>query len=186
MKKLLLVIALLFFPSNLFAQEDMVTTVAQDSQYFNLTLTQISQSVLNKSVKYRLEVTPLKDSAKTQILWEVPVSFSVTEKHPEFVSLSSGQTYVYEATVLPNRAGTYEITATVTSWQFDTNYTNTASQALTLNDSLVSQPVSSDYQMGVILFTVLILLLSGGAIWGTVKLTKVMMRRTKKWLTPPT
>jgi len=186
MKKILLIITLLFLPSNLFAQEDMVTTTAQDNQYFDLTLTQVSQSVLNKAVKYRLEVTPLKDSAKTQILWEVPVSFSVTPKHPEFVSLSSGQTYVYEATVLPNRGGTYEITATVISWQFDTNYTNSASQSLTLNDSLVAQPVSSDYQIGVILFTVLILLLSGGAIWGSIKLTKVVMRRTKKWLTPPT
>lgn len=186
MKQIFLIIALLFFPTNLFAQEETAPTVSSDSQYFNLTLTQVSQSVLNKSVKYRLEITPLKDSAKTQILWEVPVSFSVTPRHPEFVSLTSGQTYTYEATVLPNRAGTYEITATVTSWQFDTNYTNTASQSLTLNNSLVSQPVSSDYQVGVILFTVLILLLSGGAAWGAIKLAKVVMHKTKRWLTPPT
>lgn len=184
MKKILLVIALLFFPFNVFAQEEVVTT-QQDYQYFNLKLTQVSQSVLNKSIKYSLEVTPLKDSAKTQILWEVPLSFTVVPKHKDFVSMTVGQTYIYEATVYPTRSGAYEITASVTAWEYDTNYTNTASQTLTLNDSLVSQPVTSDYQVGVILLTVLILILSGLAIWGAIKLTKVVMVKTKKWLTPP-
>jgi len=184
MKKLFLVVALLFLPFNLFAQEEDVTT-QQSNQYFDLKLTQISQSVLNKSIKYSLEITPLKDSTKTQILWEAPLSFTVSPKHKEFVSLSVGQTYEYEAIVYPTRSGVYQITATVTAWEYDTNYTNTASQTLTLNDSLVSQPVTSDYQIGVILFTVLVLLLSGAAIWGGIKITKVLMRRTKKWLTPP-
>jgi len=184
MKKIFLIIALLFLPFNLFAQEEDVTT-QQQSPYFDLKLTQVSQSVLNKSIKYSLEVTPLKDSAKTQILWETPLSFTVDAKHKDFVSMTVGQTYVYEAIVYPTRSGTYEITASVTAWEYDTNYTNTASQDLTLNDSLVSQPVSSDYQVGVILFTVLILLVSGLAIWGAVKLTKMVMVRTKKWLTPP-
>lgn len=184
MKKILLAIALLFFPFNVFAQEEVVTT-QQDYQYFNLKLTQVSQSVLNKSIKYSLEVTPLKDSAKTQILWEVPLSFTVVPKHKDFVSMTVGQTYIYEATVYPTRSGAYEITASVTAWEYDTNYTNTASQTLTLNDSLVSQPVTSDYQVGVILLTVLILILSGLAIWGAIKLTKVVMVKTKKWLTPP-
>lgn len=184
MKKIFLIIALLFLPFNIFAQEEVVTT-QEDYQYFNLKLTQVSQSVLNKSIKYSLEVTPLKDSAKTQITWETPISFEVKTRHPEFVSLSVGQTYIYEASVYPTRSGTYEITASVTAWEYDTNYTNTASQTLTLNDSLVSQPVTSDYQIGVILLTVLILLLSGLAVWGAVKLTKAVMVKTKKWLTPP-
>lgn len=183
MKKLILIVVLLFLPFNLFAQEEVTTQ--QNNQYFDLKLTQLSQSVLNKSIKYSLEITPLKDSAKTQILWEVPLSFTVSPKHKEFVSLSVDQKYEYEAIVYPTRSGVYEITATVTAWEYDTNYTNTVSQTLTLNDSLVSQPVTSDYQMGVILFTVLILLLSGAAIWGGIRLTKVIMRRTKKWLTPP-
>ena len=184
MKKIFFIIALLFLPFNLFAQEENVS-VQQNNQYFNLKLTQVSQSVFDKSIKYSLEVTPLKDSAKTQILWEAPLSFTVTPKHKDFVSMAVGQTYIYEAIVHPTRGGVYEITASVTAWEYDTNYTNTVSQTLTLNDSLVSQPVSSDYQVGVILFTVLILLVSGLTIWGAVKLTKIIMVRTKKWLTPP-
>lgn len=184
MKKFLLIITLLFFPINLFAQEEDVTT-QQGNQYFDLKLTQVSQSVFDKSIKYSIEITPLKDSAKTQILWEIPVSFSVTPRHQEFVSLSVGQTYAYEAIVHPTRSGMYEITASVTAWEYDTNYTNTVSQTLTLNNSLVSQPASSDYQVGSVLFVVLIILISGSIIWGAVKLTKVIMVRTKKWLTPP-
>ncbi|HQI92731.1 MAG TPA: hypothetical protein PLE98_01850, partial [Candidatus Dojkabacteria bacterium] len=68
MKKIFLIIALLFLPFNLFAQEENVS-VQQNNQYFNLKLTQVSQSVFDKSIKYSLEVTPLKDSAKTQITW---------------------------------------------------------------------------------------------------------------------
>jgi len=184
MKKLFLIITLLFLPFNLFAQEEVVTT-EKNNRYFDLKLTQVSQSVLNKSIKYSLEITPLKDSAKTQILWETPLSFTVSPKHKEFVSLSVGQTYEYKAIVHPTRSGVYEITATVTAWEYDANYTNTVSQTLALNDSLVSQPVTSDYQVGVILFTVLVLLLSGGAIWGAIRLTKVVTKKTKKWLTPP-
>lgn len=184
MKKIFLIIALLFFPFNLFAQEEAVT-VQQDNQYFNLKLTQGSQSVLNKSIKYSLEITPLRDSAKTQILWEVPLSFKVKPRHPEFVSLAVGQTYVYEATVSPTMGGVYEVTASVTAWEYDTNYTNTASQTLTLSNSRVSQPVSSDYQIGVVLFTVLILLLVGFGTWGAIKLTKKVMFKAKKWLTSP-
>lgn len=184
MKKIFLIITLLFFPFNLFAQEENITDL-QGNKYFDLKLTQVSQSAINKSIKYSLEITPLKDSAKTQILWETPVSFSITPKHPDFVSLSVGQTYVYEAIVHPTRSGMYEITASVTAWEYDTNYTNTVSQTLTLDNSLVSQPVSSDYQIGRILYVVLILLVSGVAIWGAVKLTRKMMVKTKKWLTPP-
>ena len=184
MKKIFLIIALLFLPFNLFAQEENAT-VLQDNQYFDLKLTQVSQSPIDKSIKYSLEVTPLKDSAKTQILWEIPDSFSVNPKHQEFVSLSVGQTYVYEAIVHPTRSGMYEITASVTAWEYDTNYTNTVSQTLTLSASLVSQPASSDYQVGRILFIVLILLVTGFAIWASAKLTKMIMVKTKKWLTPP-
>ena len=184
MKKIFFIIALLFLPFNLFAQEENAS-VQQNNQYFNLKLTQVSQSVFDKSIKYSLEVTPLKDSAKTQILWEAPLSFTVTPKHKDFVSMAVGQTYIYEAIVHPTRGGVYEITASVTAWEYDTNYTNTVSQTLTLNDSLVSQPVSSDYQVGVILFTVLILLVSGLAIWGAVKLTKIIMVRTKNGLLHP-
>ncbi len=184
MKKIFLIIVLLFLPFNLFAQEEDVA-LQQGNQYFDLKLTQVSQSVLNKSIKYSLEVTPLKDSAKTQILWETPLSFTVNPKHEDFVSVSVGQTYIYEAIVYPTRSGVYEITASVIAWEYDTNYTNTTSQTLTLSDSLVSQPVTSDYQIGIILLTVFIILISGLAIWGAIKLTKLVMIRTKRWLTPP-
>lgn len=185
MKKIFLIIIILFsLPINLFAQED-TSVVQKDNQYFNLKLTQNSQSVINKSIKYTLEITPLKDSVKTQILWEGPVSFKIKPKHPEFVSLKVGQTYIYEAVVFPSLEGIYEITASVTAWEYDTNYTNTVSQILTLNKSLVSQPVSSDYQTGVILTTVAIVLFSGLAVFGIIKLGKKAMSKTKKWLTPP-
>lgn len=185
MKKIFLIIALLFFPFNLFAQEEDSLIAQQESKYFDLKLSQVSQSAINKSIKYSLEITPLKDSAKTQILWEAPLSFKVKSKHSEFVSLVVGQTYTYEAVVFPTRSGMYEITAAVVAWEYDTNYTNTVSQTLTLNNSLVSQPSTSDYQVGAILFTVFILLLCGFTIWGGVKLTKRIMLKAKKWLTPP-
>lgn len=185
MKKIFLIIALLFLPFNLFAQEEDSVIAPEESQYFDLKLTQVSQSAINRSIKYSLEITPLKDSTKTQILWEAPLSFTIKPRHAEFVSLVVGETYIYEAVVFPTKGGMYEITAAVIAWEYDTNYTNTVSQTLTLNNSLVSQPITSDYQVGAILFTVFVLLLCGFAIWGGIKLTKRIMFKARKWLTPP-
>lgn len=192
MKKILLIIILLltFTPlSAVIAQENeeeinLIST--QENKYFELTLQKITQSAFDKSILYELTIKPLIDSPRTQITWVAPLSFKTNPKHSEFVDLEIDQIYTYKANIKPMKSGTYDISVSVVSWQYDTNYTNSISDTVVINNSLLVVPVFSEYTTGVIIITVISLLLFAFLIWFVIKLAKKGAAKAKKWLTPPT
>jgi hypothetical protein len=155
------------------------------NKYFDLTLERKPQSAFGKHIPYILTITPHLNSNRTQILWNVPTTLNVNPKHKEFVSLEDGKTYTFQANIKPLRGGIFDFSVSVISWQHDTNYTNSIHDTITLNNSLVLQPVSSQYTIMNIVKVLAILVLFVIACIITVVLVKRYMVKAKKWLTPP-
>ena len=148
-------------------------------KYFNLELTRESQSAFNKRITYILTVTPTIDSPKTQILWDVPTTFKVYPKHNEFVNLTEGQQYTFKASISPQKEGTYDITANVTSWQTKANSTNSISSPITIGKNLLVQPVDSAYTVSLMLVVVLVIAFAGGLIFWLYKSSGKIIGRIK-------
>jgi hypothetical protein len=142
-------------------------TTRATNKYFDLTLTEGGQSPLDKSITYTLTIV------------------KITPRHKEFVSVTKDVESKYKATIKPTMSGEYKITASVVSWQFDTNYTNTVNNSLTLSNSLVSQPITPEYTILVVIEILVLIGVSGLAIWGGIELSKKVLKKTKVWLTPP-
>ncbi|HAM37120.1 MAG: hypothetical protein UR96_C0021G0008 [candidate division WS6 bacterium GW2011_GWC1_36_11] len=160
-------------------------TTRATNKYFDLTLSEGLQSPLDKSITYTLTIVPHVDSSKTQIIWDSSSTIKITPKHKEFVSVTKDGEFTYKATIKPTLGGTYNINATVISWQYDTNYTNTVNNSLELSNGLVSQPITPEYTILVVIQILVILGISGLAIWGGIELSKKFIKKTKVWLTPP-
>jgi hypothetical protein len=155
------------------------------TKYFDLTLERRPQSAFGNHVPYVLTIKPHLDSPRTQILWNTPSTLEVNSRHAEFVDLEEGETYTFRVNIKPLRAGTYDFSASVISWQHDTNYTNSIDDTLTFDRSLVLQPVSSQYQIFNVLKIVIILILFIVVCIIAVRIVKRYMVKAKKWLTPP-
>ena len=191
---LFLLISCSFSPFGVKAiDEEIGETVVVDEQtreisnkYFDLTLTKGPQSAFGKHIPYTLTITPHIDSPRTQIIWNTPTQLEVSTKHSEFVSLERNQTYDFNANISPLREGSYSFSVSVVSWQHNINYTNAINHSLTFNSNLVSQPVDSEYQIGVTLkyvgIVLAFILMCLFAILGVKKLAP----KAQKWLTPPT
>ncbi|MDX9738994.1 MAG: hypothetical protein RBT33_01345 [Candidatus Dojkabacteria bacterium] len=160
-------------------------TVTSKNNYFELELIRGTQSALTKNIPYTLYITPKIDSQKTQILWEVPSTILVKRSHKEFVSLNKDETYKFKINVDPQRAGTYDVSASVISWQYDTNYTNSVSSTVTLSDNLVVQPVDSEYSVSIMLMVALVVILAGIGVFLLYKASGKLIKKLKLWLTPP-
>jgi hypothetical protein len=160
-------------------------TTRATNKYFDLTLSEGLQSPLDKSITYTLTILPHIDSSKTQIIWDSSSTIKITPHHKEFVSVSKDVESTYKATIKPTVSGEYKITASVVAWQYDTNYTNTVNNSLTLSNSLVSQPITPQYTILVVIEILVLIGISGLAIWGGIELSKKFIKKTKVWLTPP-
>jgi len=160
-------------------------TTRATNKYFDLTLSEGLQSPVDKSITYTLTIVPHIDSSKTQILWDSSSTIKITPKHQDFVSIAKDGEYTYKAVIKPTVSGVYKINVSVISWQFDTNYTNTVNNSLTLSKGLVSQPITPEYTILVVIEALVILGISGLAIWGGIELSKKFLKKTKTWLTPP-
>jgi len=208
MKKLLSILLLLPFlislPLSLVNAQDAATTPADTTsedftletqvdenttratnKYFDLTLSEGLQSPVDKSITYTLTIIPHIDSSKTQVLWSSSSTIKITPKHKEFVSIAKDGEYTYKATIKPSLGGTYNVNVSVISWQYDTNYTNTVNNSLELSKGLVSQPITPEYTILVVIEILVLLGISGLAIWGGIEISKKFLKKTKVWLTPP-
>jgi hypothetical protein len=99
--------------------------------------------------------------------------------------LQKDQTYVFEGKIKPLRGGVYDFSISVISWQYDTNYTNSVGDNVVFNDSLVLQPVSSQYNWMNVLKFGLIFIGFAIVIVAVVIVIKKYAKKAKKWLTPP-
>lgn len=160
-------------------------TVMSENNYFELELVRGAQSPFNKSIPYTVYITPKIESDKTQIRWEVPSTLKADPSHKEIVTLNKGETYKFKATISPQRAGTYDVTVNIVSWQYNTNYTNSVSSTVTLSDNLVVDPVDSEYTISILFLVLFGILLLGGAGFFVYKSSDKIIKRIKIWLTPP-
>jgi hypothetical protein len=160
-------------------------TKTTKNRYFDLTLKRKDQTPFGKYVPYELTVTPHIDSPRTQILWNTPSTLESKPKHEEFVSLNSGETYIFKGRVKPLKAGVFDFSVSVISWQPDTNYTNSITDTIVFNNNLVLQPVSTHYQLLNALKFFLIALAFAGTIALVIIVVKKNVPKAKKWLTPP-
>lgn len=172
-------------------EEEALTTEVgnistSSNPYFDLELVRGFQSPLSKKISFKVNITPKIDSSKTQIIWSIPSVFTVEESHPSFVSLNKGETYTYTAKLHPKKEGKYDISVNVVSWQFNSNKSNSVSQNVTLSSSLVVQPVDTMYIVTLLLFVLLIIALTAGFIYLLNKSIKLLIKKAKVWLTPPT
>lgn len=163
---------------------DQNTSMATN-KYFDLTLSEGVQSPLNKNMTYTLKIVPHLTSSKVQIIWDSSSTIKITPKHSEFVSVTEGGEYTYKAVISPSASGTYKVNVSVIAWQYDTNYTNTVSNSLTLSTGLVSQPVTIEYIILVVIEILIILAIAGLLIWGGIEISRKLLKKTKSWLTPP-
>jgi len=160
-------------------------TVTSKNNYFKLELIRGVQNSLTKKIPYTLYITPEIDSEKTQILWEVPSTLIAESSHKEFVDLQKDQVYKFKVNIDPQREGTYDVTANVIAWQYDTNYTNSVSSTVTLSRNLVVQPVDSEYTVSIILMVALMLIIVGIGIFLLYKGSDKIIKKIRVWLTPP-
>jgi hypothetical protein len=160
-------------------------TTRATNKYFDLTLSEGLQSPLDKSITYTLTIVPHIDSSKTQIIWDSSSTIKITPHHKNFVSVTKDVESTYKANIKPTLGGEYKITASVVSWQFDTNYTNTVNNSLTLSNGLISQPITPQYTLLVVIEILVLIGISGLLIWGGIELSKKFLKKTKVWLTPP-
>lgn len=198
MKKLIIgfFILLLLFNSVAYAQKDEQYELTNESEkeeivdtktvakFFELNLINAGQSPLTKKVSYILEITPLIDTPRTQIVWNIPATLKVYPKHKEFVSMQKGITYSVKATIKPLKEGHHNLSVSTISWQHDTNYTNTVDADIYFDRSLIAQPITEQYKTQQIILIVSILLVFGGLIFGAVLLIKKYAKKAKDWLTP--
>lgn len=165
-------------------QVDENTTRATN-KYFDLTLAEGLQSPVDKGILYTITIVPHIDSARTQIIWDSSSTITIKPKHEEFIAVLKDQTYTYKAKIKPSAGGIYNVSVSVISWQYDTNYTNTVTNQLTLSRGIVSQPITPEYTILVVIETIVILGISALAIWGGIELSKKYIAKAKVWLAPP-
>jgi len=155
------------------------------NKYFDLTLERGDQTPFGKYIPYVLTVTPHIDSTRTQILWNIPLTMELKTKHPQFVSMNRGETYVFEARVRPLQEGIYDFSVSVIAWQHDTNYTNAINDTVMFDSKLVLQPVSDHYKMlNILVFVGIGLAFVLTFVLGFISINKIIPK-AKKWLTPP-
>ena len=170
--------------SQVIEDEDPNTSLTSND-YFDLELIKNTQSPFNKKISFTIKITPKIDSPKTQIIWSTPSVFTVEKEHPDFVSLSKGETYSYSAKLKPNKEGTYSLSVNVVSWQYNSNKSASVDYNMTINKSLVLQPVDSMFIITLILFILGVIGGSALVIYILVKATKKLVIKAKVWLTPP-
>lgn len=206
MKRIMLfVLSIFLITTPLFAQEDLEVTsetdeqfdkavqvadeknnsVTSTNQYFEIELKRGTQSPISKKIPFTAVITPKIDSPKTQILWNVPTVFKFDSNNPEFVSLKKGETYSYSISIEPDKAGAYDISVNVISWQYNTNKSNSANYNITIGDSLTIQPTDPQYTMLLLLMIFGILAGTGLITFLLIKSIKMLIKKAKIWLTPP-
>lgn len=167
------------------AQGEGVDEVIRTSDLFDVEIEVGTQSPWTKRVPVTIRFRATIDADEVGISWDAPVSLDVQEKHDAFISVVKGEVYTATANILSDRAGAYDIAGNVTAWQYNTNYTSSASTSLTFDEDGITVPQTLGYTgaiavkyaaLGLLTIIGAVLLVFGG---------KVGFKKLKIWLTPP-
>lgn len=166
-------------------KQELGETNIKTVKYFEVQVDENSQNPFTKTVTLTVTIKALLDSPKTEISWDIPSTLEANLKSKRFYSLNEGDSLSQKITIKPKTAGTNNITASVISWQHDTNYTNSSTRTLTFDKDLEIIPKTSEYNTSVLIMYIGFLLLAGIMIFLIIKVVKKGTQKAKKWLTPP-
>ncbi len=193
---ILILLTIVISPSQVFAQKTLETetptveqvqedTLVDTSSLFNVELSTDTQSAWDKSVPLVIKFRSNIDADKVEISWDSPSGTKITRKHPQFISVKKGEVYTYRASLKPEIAGLYNVAGNVTVWQYNTNYTTSASINIRFGEDLLTIPQSAGYTGAVIMkYLVYLLLLAIGVGLGYFGF-KYLLKYLKVWLKPP-
>lgn len=201
MKKLALTIySVLFFiiatTPTLAQEEELPTEIAPievqsgetvlDSGYFTVEMIFGTQSPWDKSVPVTVKIRPQGTATRVGVTWDLPLGLEVKDSSAgKYVAIGAGEVYSYTAKIKPLQSGTYTISATATDWDYGANYATTASKNVTFTESLLTDPLTTNYSVAVMIryaIMALILVVIGGIgiIYG-----KKGLKALQEWLKPP-
>ena len=175
------ILTLLFlFQNSVLSFDESVTT----EQYFQVEYDIGRQSVWNNSIPLDIYITPHSDFSRVEITFGYGGMTDVRYTGPQFFPVEAGETYNVQARVYPKERGTHHITINAIAWEYDTNYTSSASASVPVDENLQIVPQTQAYKvLNVLKYIFITLLVMAGAV-GAYFLTLKNMEKIKRWLEP--
>lgn len=166
-------------------EQEQTQEVSNENNKVTVEVTLLEQSALNKSVPIEVKFRTNFDTDNAEIVWDYPSQIELVTRHERFVEAKANETYVYRAIIRPQSEGTFSITANIVAWQYNTNYTGSASTSVTFTENLITDPISPSYTVMTIVKLLIILVLLGiGGFFG-VRALKKFKTTFFKWFNPP-
>ena len=176
----LLLISIFLTPAFVYSFDEAVTT----EQYFQVEYEIGRQSVWNNSIPLDIYITPHSSFNRVEVTFGYGGMTNVRYSGPQFFPAEAGETYKVRARVYPQERGTHHITINAIAWEYDTNYTSSASATVPVDENLQIIPQTQAYKILNVLKYIFITILVIGGIVGAYFLTLKNMDRIKKWLEP--
>lgn len=175
-------LTILFFNGTVLAQEE---NLILSNSSIEVELEVGTQSVLDKSVPLTVKFRTNFDSDNVEISWDEPHGIKIEDGKSKFVALKANEAYVYETKMSPEIAGDYNITANITAWQFNTNYTSSDTKTVVFDNNLILSPQSPEYVTMNIIKYVIVVIIGGVSVYGLVILSKRLKKTFVKWFNLP-
>jgi hypothetical protein len=166
-----------------FLEEASVQETTTD-QYFRVESEVGRQSVWNNSIPINVYITPHSDFDKVEVTFNHGSMTEVKYNGPQFFPVSAGETYRVQARMHPKEQGTHHITINSIAWEYNTNYTSSASTNIQIDENLQIVPQTSMYKVLNVLKIIFIILLVATTIAGIGFLIFKNLEKIKKWLEP--
>lgn len=160
--------------------EETVTT----EQYFIVEYDIGRQSVWNNSIPLNIYITPHSDFNRVEITFGFGGMTDVKYRGPQFFPVEAGEIYNVQARIYPKEKGSHHVTINAIAWEYDTNYTSSASANIQVDENLQIVPQTQAYKILNVLKYIFITLLVIGIITGGYFLIMKNLEKIKKWLEP--
>ena len=187
MKNNLIITTLLLFTA-VFLYHQTKTSALEEQltadKYFGLEYEVGRQSVWNNPIPLTVYITPYSDFNNVEMTFNHGPITEVRYTGPQFFSVDAGDSYRVQARVYPKEPGTHHVTINAIAWEYDTNYTTSASTSIQIDENLQIVPQTQIYKVLNVLKYLFITLLVIAAAVGMYFLALKNMAKIKKWLEP--
>lgn len=124
-----------------------------------------AQSAWTKKIPLKLRINPKIEGKRLKVTWVLPTNLQSNQATTQYYNYSPGQLLVLENKVTPLRPGTYKLTAEVEIYGTDSNYVNSDTKTIEINNNLIVTPPTSQYRIAVITkYLIIALLIAGGIV----------------------
>lgn len=180
-------LTILFFTLLFFFQQGVVYSLEErvlTEQYFQVEYEIGRQSVWNNSIPLNIYITPHSDFNRVEITFGYGGMTEVRYRGPQFFPVKAGETYNVQARVYPKERGPHHVTINAIAWEYDTNYTSSASANIPVDENLQIIPQTQAYKILNVFKYIFITLIVIGIGIGAYFLTLKNIEKIKKWLEP--